>query len=263
MKQKNTFFNFSMLTTGWEGKIKTPLGGCPRIEPRTGPVPIWKEGFKRQFSAAWMRSEISDGPRGTAQTDDRKMGVGSWGDGGESFPSAFPTTLEATWHKAEAGGSNSFPSASAISYGSKAEFAARTRGGFLSCVPGLISISPVPRDPFSTRIIMAANPYPVVIWRGAVVDRRRRRSIVVRSAVGAEGCGCYGCCGSNCSPCHSERKQKRVTEVALVGIGARRRKNHKKSQTDGCHDYDLFHVHCMPPDVRSMMLLNSFSTEKT
>jgi hypothetical protein len=125
----------------------------------------------------------------------------------------------------------------------------------------LIYKSPVPGNPLSIPIIMPTNPYPVVIWRrrrSAVICRRRSRRIVVRSAGRTERGGHNGRGGSDYRPCHGKWKQQRVAVIALFSIGVNRRESHEKSQADGCRYNNLFRVHSMPPDVRSMMLVSFF-----
>lgn len=128
----------------------------------------------------------------------------------------------------------------------------------------VFSNSPVSWDPCPVAIIMAANPYPLVIGRraGAVICGRWRRTVIagawtwtivvrvrsVRSTVGTEWSSHYSCCRPDDGPCHGQRKKKRVAVGAIVSPCARSGGNHKKSEPNGRQHYDLPCIHFCPPD---------------
>ncbi len=72
-------------------------------------------------------------------------------------------------------------------------------------------------------------------WRG--------RPVIGRSTAGTKRSSCNSCCGSNDGSRHSERKEKRVAAIAVLGIRRRGRNNHKKSQPDGRQNDDLSRLH--------------------
>ena len=125
-------------------------------------------------------------------------------------------------------------------------FYSRLRKVFL-----VFSNSPVSGDPCSIAIVMAANPYPGMIWRGAgagcVICGRRRWTIIggawawtivvrvrsVRSTVGTEWSSHDSCCCPDDGSRHGQRKKKWIAVGAIVGPCARGGNNHKKSKPNG------------------------------
>jgi hypothetical protein len=107
----------------------------------------------------------------------------------------------------------------------------------------LIYVAPVPWDPRSVTIIMAANPCPVMGIGSRGIIGACWRSVVVRPAGRTKRGSHNSCRSSDNGPCNRQREEKGVAVIAILGarIGGRNSEEKGKSYTR-CN-YDLSCIH--------------------